>query len=602
MEKRISRRYHHYCIRQTVLIPPSPFYKLIAMMTKTTTNFSSRNTAVVLTVATATTVALLLVTTFAVTFLANNNKKTKVSSSSTKSRDDVDETDDKDNGDDDAVVVVKLDEHDLLLLKFDIRPINTLTWFRGNYKQQPRVGGDDGEDDVDVDDVVSNLRQRAKLILAKNPWLAGKLIKEYNNKYNNEPCIIYPKKNVDDSAIDFDPVVVIDETKSPISRYDTPLEDLERIAREKDLALSKNDTNEPLWKITIVPCYKQPTKYFAIIMSMSHIVVGGSTYYDILTMLLSSNNDDTPIRALNIQRAPNYKEQIQPLEESNFGKEELYFPSTPQFVHVFLFGMLRSFISSKLFQRKVQQIYLLIDNDKINEIKRQQQQAESAEDKGPNNTKTRKVSYISTNDILVSWFYNTSLTTYGFMNVDCRINGIFSPHISKSVHAGNYNRLIYYDTQYDSTTPTLIRRSLQLQEEEDLAPPPTKGSTKEQRKRRKLRYQRAITYDQPLPSYTKCVLLGHAHFGMATNWATFLSSPPTTAQELNIPSKTSKTEFCCKQELHIPLTDVSTFMPYTFTELLIFRPYPGKIAVRIAGYRLPPALRHPPFASDNKLR
>ena len=561
------------------------------MMT-TNNSSSSANITAVLAVAATTTVGLL---TAATTLYLVANKKKVVFSSSKSSSSNVDfddnnnETGEENDGN---VVVVKLDDHDLLLLKFDIRPVTTLTWFRGNYR----------EDDV----VVSNLRQRAKQILSKNPWLAGKLVLKPKYGERKRPCIVYPK---DKNKIDeFDPITVVEESKSPISRYDTPLEDLECIARIHGLALSKNHPDEPLWKIIVVACSKEPTNYFAIIMSMSHIVAGGSTYYDILTMLLSSNNDTT-ILSLDIQRVPNYKEQIQPLEESNFGRNELNFPSTPQFVHVFLFGMLRSFLSSKIFQRKVQQIYILIDNDKIDDIKRQWQAESSDNDNDDDNT--RKVSYITTNDILVSWFYNTSLTTYGFMNVDCRINGIFSPRITLQ-HAGNYQRLIYYDTQYDSTTPTLIRRSLQVdpleEEQQPPLPPPLTttnnggdrdGTTKEATKRkRKLQYQRAITYDQPLPSYTKCVLLGYAHFGMSTNWASFLSH----TQELHIPNtaKTNGDDSCCKQELHIPLTDVSTFMPYTFTELLIFRPYPGKIAVRISGYRLPSALRHPPFASSSE--
>ena len=94
-------------------------------------------------------------------------------------------------------IVVKLNPIDLVFVNLEFPPISTLTWFRGDYQQATKV-----------------LRERAQLILAKNPWLAGRLIKD-NRKWNffskrKDPFVAYPKSLHENTSIVFDPVVVID--------------------------------------------------------------------------------------------------------------------------------------------------------------------------------------------------------------------------------------------------------------------------------------------------------------------------------------------------------------------------------------------------------
>ena len=462
---------------------------------------------------------------------------------------------------DEDIVIVTLDDFDKLLHTFGIRPINTLTWFHGNYQQG---------------NIEQYLRQRINLILSKNPWLAGKLMKIRRNvdsPDDGEPVIVYSRT----VPADFDPLVIIDPKDSPITRQ-TSFDDLVGKAGDNGLTLGHKANlavgeESHYWKVTLVPCSKNPTAHFAIIMSLSHIIGGGSTYYDILKMLFNDKSevegsgsdkvDPDSIRSLIIERPPQHLRQ--PQEEALFGKEELEFPSTSCFGHNFLIGVIRALFHSSVFKSKMKHHLFVIDNDKMEQCKHQAVvQHNSKAVAGSDN----KISYVSTNDVLVSWFWKNSLADIGFMNIDCRLDKRISQVSDR--HAGNYQRLILYQHQ-DYQSAGLIRRSL---------------------KNDKQMIKRAVTTS--IPTYYDCVIK-QGHFGMTTNWTSFLSN---NSQPFTIGNSRSTT---CQQDLHLPLTDVSGFMPYACTEMKIFRPYPGKTAVRLAGYRLPETLiKNVPFASDNE--
>jgi hypothetical protein len=149
--------------------------------------------------------------------------------------------------------------------------------------------------------------------------------------------------------------------------------------------------------------------------------------------------------------------------------------------------------------------------------------------------RTPGVSFISTNDAVTSWFLNSGNVDLGFMAINFRdrISGC------RQVDAGNYEDIMFY-LPPDFKSPSLIRKSLATLE-------------------------RASEPKTELPN-TLAKLRSHS--GLITNWSTFVEAS-------HIPG--------CEQELHLPLYDIVTAMPYNWTLCIVFRQCPGKLGLFIAG-------------------
>jgi hypothetical protein len=143
------------------------------------------------------------------------------------------------------------------------------------------------------------------------------------------------------------------------------------------------------------------------------------------------------------------------------------------------------------------------------------------------------VPFVSTNDVLTSWFLQRCGCKYGLMAMNLR-NRIVG-HTEK--HAGNYTFLIFYD-QPDSASPGLIRQSV-------------------------LNLKRSITKDRHMPGFWETAT---ASFAMVTNWATF-------AKPNNIEG--------CQEDLHIPV--LGDFQIDLMTVMFIFRSGPRGLALCVLG-------------------
>ena len=399
-----------------------------------------------------------------------------------------------------AIVREELLEAEVALFQRGENPITTLTWFQGNHQKAGTI-----------------LKRRLARILQLNPWLGGKLVQERNGKvfleYDNNSQTLQVQNFL--TLLDSD----ASTTTSPISRT-TRLEQLARKCRDYILTRNVNDRDE-FCKISAVPCRLQPHKYFALIVSMSHLVMDGHTYYNLLHMLCSTDNNDSIFVPLIVKRVRNSaKLQAQAMGQEN---SLVANPELPLLLNLGM-GMVRGSTVGPANQG----VYALVDNASmtIEKIK-----AAAAESVG--------VDFCSTNDVLTSWFVqNIHPQAVGLMAINWRNR--LPGHTGQ--HAGNYENVLLYGRS-DSATPGRIRQSLQS-------------------------YRRTETIHDPSPSFWSKAT---TPFALVTNWSSFSGSSTNTTNALVIDG--------CREELHIPLYDPVSLVPTASAVMIIFRAGPKGVGV-----------------------
>merc|ERR1712046_43074 len=150
-----------------------------------------------------------------------------------------------------------------------------------------------------------------------------------------------------------------------------------------------------------------------------------------------------------------------------------------------------------------------------------------------------EVPFVSTNDIITSWFFRKVGASAAIMaiNLRGRVAGA-EDHI-----AGNYESGLVYRPA-DFATPALIRKSL-------------------------AKLRRAASPPTSLPSAVEHM---RGFLGRATNWSTF-------ARPVELPGGAA-------QSLHIPVTNLGpTALPPNVTGMIIFRANSGRLACCVTGPR-----------------
>ena len=119
-------------------------------------------------------------------------------------------------------------------------------------------------------------------------------------------------------------------------------------------------------------------------------------------------------------------------------------------------------------------MFFLVDTEKVQKMKEE--------------SKDETVPFLSTNDLITSWFLSNCGCTQGFMaiNFQDRLSG------HTMMHAGNYNNCIYYRNPVDTASPSLVRRSI-------------------------MGLKRVVTDDRPYSNGELAI----NHYGLITNWASF---------------------------------------------------------------------------------
>jgi hypothetical protein len=204
-----------------------------------------------------------------------------------------------------------------------------------------------------------------------------------------------------------------------------------------DLLLEHHGTDHPMWRVAIVP--DEDNKKFLLVVSMSHVLGDMVTFHRIQHML----SEDALIDKLNPQR---------PLRDL---KGEV--PGGDVFDNDVFRKWLRQYVQPKMKEANANKKGTLTACSfclSHKWVKQQKQQA-LADDAGNDDSWTP--TFVSTNDILVSWFFRNTDATLGLILWDFRgrLDGY-----GKDL-AGNYSRsMAFFPADYAS--PLLVRKSLSI--------------------------------------------------------------------------------------------------------------------------------------------
>jgi hypothetical protein len=139
----------------------------------------------------------------------------------------------------------------------------------------------------------------------------------------------------------------------------------------------------------------QQDYYFAIIVSMSHYIGDGHSFYALHNMLLGGSR--TSIRPLQIERIL----ETDNLQKELLGAKESSIASTTGFIVCAIRGILKGALGlSKMSCRM-----FLIDEERIARIKKAEKGAHD---------------FVSTNDVVASWFLTDKNYRYGWMSLNFR--------------------------------------------------------------------------------------------------------------------------------------------------------------------------------------
>jgi hypothetical protein len=442
-------------------------------------------------------------------------------------------------GNEDETVLVRLLPTEDFMLQTGTMLVSTLTWYHGEFAV-----------------AANKLQARLVALVCANPWLAGHILRQRGTNYlafksagNDEAALAKAARAL---------FILVPPEQSPLSR-DTPVIQATSILRDAGYTCQCT-LNQPVFLVTILPCRTNPTTKFAMVVSMSHVVGDGHTFYSLYNYLVGTDDargnsdeqgtfttDECSLPTLQVERITTSLQQIgqvildhqtkdDPKEKqkrlSNIPREPLLAQSP-----AFLLPTVLSVIAAKAQQvlsrivAKVRQVlslfvgkvrqglhssgsdayavtlrYCLLDSVAIQSLKKQaMDQRITADESSANGCTSPTDSFVSTNDVFTSWFMLNSGCRHGFMAVNLR--GRLSGH--ESHHAGNYITVVYHRIPLDCATPFLIRSSI-----EPLC--------------------RTITSSIP-PSHW---LGGGAAF--ATTWVTFATARVTLGEN-------------CREELHVPL-------------------------------------------------
>jgi hypothetical protein len=248
-----------------------------------------------------------------------------------------------------------------------------------------------------------------------------------------------------------------------------------------------------------------------------HILGGGRTFYSIHNMLCSTND----IVELTVQRIETSEQQ----QKDALGQAEYNLTvSTPLMLNG-MFGFLYSAFVAPLTGKHMEQAYIWGEKDDFKELKIDQ-------------AELGKVPFVSTHDIISTWFFQTTGCSFGLVTIDLL-------HASRRLeghtihHAGNYWSLLFYQPP-DFASPALIRKSLYT--------------------------LKRVQTTSSMPSFW--AILG-ATYAVTSNWVTFAA-----------PNRIEG----CREELHMPLHDYTEAgLPSSFSALIIFRATSDKIGILVTG-------------------
>ena len=390
---------------------------------------------------------------------------------------------------------------------------------------------------------IQNLRIKLRTVLNANPWIAGRLV--LDNK-NVKTCV-HPTRGSDALV---DEILSIQNTTHGISRQSKYEDLVKKTGGDPALTVQngrltlKNKTL--ITKMVIVTAANTSNnsndnnnKEFCIVFSMSHVVADGHDYYKIFNMIGGS----APVVALDPRRVAEYEAR------------EPQWTGPSDFAWLSGGGLIKGVLSGLLFGPRAQWCCYMVDEGKINDCKRRAKSGGLGGGGG--------VSFVSTNDVITSHFFNAARARVGMMVVNMR-DKISLP--INDLNAGCYESCMLLDAE-NYADPSVIRKCL-------LGGVPLTRQAP----------------SPPLPGFCG----GACPMALITSWASFPFAleleppPPLSAAQAAAEDKSSTNgssgSGISSQLLHLPCMS----MPDMMDVAIVFRPLPDKLAVIYLAKRATP--------------
>jgi len=284
--------------------------------------------------------------------------------------------------------------------------ISTISFFKG---------------DVNLDESKRWLKDRLTTICKANSWLAGRLVRNKKKHKNVLLKIPQPLSEADVDALICDDA---DNNLSSIST-ETPYETIVDTLHKSKAVVGPGYklVNKGDLRVSKFTLAKVDDGEVALVVSITHAVADGHTYYKIMSML-STGGD---VEELSATR----KHDFIPKSIEAIGKKEGSYLQS--------FSFMLCCIKSMLSGSKATLEARHIDQDKVKEMKYRQQGEE----------------FISTNDILTSSFSKSTNTDLTLMAINLRGR----VEDTNDEDAGNYSLVILHDKE-SCATPSSVRQLL----------------------------------------------------------------------------------------------------------------------------------------------
>jgi len=297
------------------------------------------------------------------------------------------------------------------------QPVTTVTFFTGS----------------SAESAVPVLKERIRQLVMINPWLVGRIVK--NNDHKNLqiafPHDAYLPQDVMDELFRVDPPdckfdfsTPYDELVSTIlgSSANLPVLDMPTFS-------SEFESNLLVTRITLVSDSKDASA-FGLVVSMSHVIADGATYYQIMNML-SFNSSIKPLVAKRNMEGTSKIVELQGEEDYNFMLGS---------------GLTFNAVGGLAFGKKAKMFCHYVDDAKM----------AAAKVAAKSQCEEQGVKYVSSNDILVSTMASVTKPRLWMMamNFRGRVKDI-DPAL-----AGNYEGCCWLDESVYSN-PAAIRKAMQ---------------------------------------------------------------------------------------------------------------------------------------------
>jgi len=324
--------------------------------------------------------------------------------------------------------------------------ISTISFYTGDFKA-----------------AVAALRAQFELVVASNPWLAGRLVRAKAGVRLRVPPSPPGKADIDPlfTATSAEDTAAFKLAPSaPYIKICSDMYQSKKVIVGSGSSITGKD--EPVARLTLS---ESAPGEFALIFSMSHVVGDGRTYYEIFQMLQPGFS----VRELCSTRMMSFSESMRDM----CGRKELKWADSLSAQFMYTFSML------PCCGGKAPKCYAFhVDAERL----------AAAKTAG---AKDGVVEYVTTNDILTSGFFTECGSRIGMMGMDCRgrVDGI------ENDLAGNYVTALVMDPG-TFASPAAVRKML--------------SSTP---------YETTL---RPLPGCCRWACgKESAKFAMATNWSSF---------------------------------------------------------------------------------